>query len=239
MKLIAAILLLSTQLLPAPVYDGRMIGYVNHIYQAGDNWFVVPLQENTNTLSGIFYGNSIPDGSTVSLWNPTTANFDTSSVFQSGAWTLDMTLLPGIGARLTTSSTFTNTFVGAVLNHDGNVLTNLYAISPPPLFVGSAGVYLFGDAAPMVNTGTDVFLNILGRLPVAGEQVTLLDAFSQTLTTSTYLGDNAWDAIPTLSVSQAAFFNIAAVPEPSSVALGLLGVALLGFIGQRRQKSNP
>jgi hypothetical protein len=222
--------LLSAQ----PVYSQYIVGYWNSVFVSGDNLFVVPLQVNTNNLlSGIFWGNGIPEGASVSLWNPSTASFDATSVYQSGAWTVDLLLLPGIGARLTTSSAFTNTFVGYVRNHDGTGLTN-DNLTLPPIFASPAGIYLFGDAAPFVSSGTDVFLNIFGRLPNAGEQVTLLDALTQTYTTSTYLGNNSWDVVPTLNISQAGFFNISAVPEPSSMALGLLGVALLGVFGRRR-----
>lgn len=232
------VLLLSSQLVSAqPVYSQNIVGYVSRVFASGDNLFVVPLQVNSNSiLSGIFWGNEIPEGTSVSLWNPTTANFDTNSVYQSGVWTVDLLLLPGMGARLTTSSNFTNTFVGSVLSHDGTGFTNISELPPPPppIFAGPAGIYLRGDATPLINTGTDVFLNIFGRLPNAGEQVTLLDALTQTYTTSTYLGNNSWDVVPTLNISQAGFFNISAVPEPSSMALGLLGVALLGIFGRRR-----
>lgn len=230
------ILLLSSQWLPAQVYYQGIIGYHNRVFFTGDNLFVVPFQiglTNNNHLSTIFGGNIIPDGSSISFWNPASASFATNSVFQSGVWSEDLTLTPGTAARLNAITTFTNVFAGVILNHDGTML-NINGLSPPPLFAGPSGVYLFGDAAPLLdNTGNDVFLNVIGRAPNVGEQVSLLDGLTQTYATSTYLGGGSWDVVPVLNLSEAAFFNISAVPEPSIAALGAIGLAGLAFLCRR------
>jgi len=225
---------LAAQLLPAQVYKQGIVGYVPQPFYVGNNLIVNPLDEPTNNvLSGIFWGNAIPDGTTVSLWDSASSSYGTPSVYNAGAWSMDLAWQAGVGACINTPTAFTNTFTGVVRNHDGSEYYGTVML-PPPVFAGPAGVYLLGDAAPVVNTGTDVFLNLLGRLPNVGEQVTLLNAATQTYTTSTYLGANTWDSLPTLQVAQAGFFNINAVPEPNSVVLGLMGLALIRLTGRRR-----
>ena len=80
--------------------------------------------------------------------------------------------------------------------------------TPPPLFTGPDGTYLLGDKFPIADVGTDIFVNIFGRFPFIGEQVTTLSG------TSTYLGDGQWDSVPTLGKAQAAFFTIKSQPPP-------------------------
>ena len=140
----------------------------------------------------------------------------------------------GNRAELITPAIFSTAFVGVVDNHDGTpIQSTSQAANPllPPVFSGPNGIYLQSDACPTVDVGTDVFLNIFGRLPNPGEQVTLLNAATQTYTTDTYLGNGAWDNVPTLQLGEAAFFTINSVPEPSTVFAGLagLGVAIAGY----------
>jgi hypothetical protein len=65
-----------------------------------------------------------------------------------------------------------------------------------------------GDKCPIRNTGTNIFINIIGRYPFVGEQVT------QPTGTSTYLGNGMWDSIPTLDTGRAAFLKIITEPSP-------------------------
>lgn len=209
------------------IFSVNVVGYVNHIFGPGDSLFSNPLVAPTNnTLVNLFSPSVVPDGTTISLWNPSTLSFDTTSIFNSGFWSINFTLNPGTGARLTTPSAFTNTFVGNVQNHDGGPFTD--PLTLPPLFGGPNGIYLLADKAPVANTGTNIFLNILGRLPNVGEQVITLT------TTSTYLGAGLWDNLPTLGVSEAAFLNVGPVPEPSTMALGLMGLVVLRHLRRRR-----
>ncbi len=98
-------------------------------------------------------------------------------------------------------------FSGYVLNHDGSPYNGI-ALSPPPLYSGSNGVFLLGDKTPINDTGTNIFLNILGRMPFVGEKVTQLSG------TSTYLGNGTWDSLPTLDLGDAALLNIQSEPPP-------------------------
>lgn len=191
-----------------------LILYFNCNFLAGSNLFSEPLLLESNNLSVLFPTSGtnftyIPAGTTVSLWNPSTSSFDSTATLTNGAWSNDLKLPPGAGALVVAPSPFTNSFTGIVLNHAGSLLTSLNQIYlPPPVFSGPNGIYLLGDKCPVVDVGTNIFLNILGRMPFVGEQVTLLSG------TSTYLGNGIWDSVPTLGVGQAAFLNVMAAPPP-------------------------
>ena len=211
------------------VYSGNVVGYVNRTFGIGSSLFVNPLQASPgNTLSSLFSFSAVPNGTSISLWNSTTRTFDTTSTFEFGAWSVNFTLNPGTGARLTSPSIFTNTFVGEVQSHNGGPFNE--PLTPPPLFVGPNGLYLLGDKAPFANSGANIFLNIIGRMPNVGEQVITLTS------TSTYLGGGNWDNIPSMAVSDAAFLNIGpvVVPEPATAVVTLIGFALLPIYRRRR-----
>ena len=150
----------------------------------------------------------VPEGTTVSLWNPTTSSFYTTSAFTNGSWSVDLMLPPGIGALVVAPSAFATKVTGYVLDHDGSLLTNEY-LTLPPVFLGPNGVYLLGDKSAIIENGTNIFLDILGRMPFVGEKVTKLSG------TSTYLGNGMWDSVPTLRYAEAAFLNIMSEPSPS------------------------
>ena len=220
--------------LNAQVYSENIVGYVHVTFNAGVNLFGNPLDNAPNTLSMVLVNQGteiIPNGTAVSLWNPATDSFGPSSVFNSGSWSADLTLNPGTGAELIAPTTFSTDFLGAVDNPDGTPIVNQSEASNPLLptvFSGPNGIYLRSDAFPQtVVVGSDIFLNIFGRLPNSGEQVTLLDAATQTYTTDTYLGNGSWDNVPTLNVAEAAFFNLNSVPEPSTVFAGLTALGLV------------
>lgn len=247
--LLPSILLVAQVNLNAQVYSQNLVGYVNFDFYVGVNLFGNPLDDSINVgtslnavnkLSSIFPNSgqgAPPDGTKVALWNAASDSYGPSSVFNAGSWSTDLTLLPGTGAELIAPTTFTATFVGGVVDNDGNppqVSGGDILFAPPPVFAGPNGTYLRADAAPLVDVGTDVFLNIFGRLPNPGEQVTLLNAATQTYTTDTYLGNGAWDNVPTLQVGEAAFFTINSVPEPSTFFAGLAGIGL-AIAGCRRR----
>lgn len=243
--MLPAILLVSQVHVNAQVYSQNIIGYLNTTFSAGVNLFGNPFDNSTgnslpnamNDLSTLFpsSGPGAPaNGTMVALWNPATDSFGPGSVFNAGSWSADLTLLPGTGAELIAPTTFNATFIGEVDNHDGSPATNPKFFALPPVFSGPNGIYLRADACPTVDVGTDVFLNIFGRLPNPGEQVTLLNAVTQTYTTDTYLGNGSWDNVPTLQPGQAAFFTINSVPEPSTMFAGLAGIGL-AIAGCRRR----
>ena len=210
------------------VYSLNVVGYVNRTFGIGNSLFANPLNASLNTLSSLFSPSTVPNGTSISLWNSTTRTFDITSTLESGAWSTNFTLNPGTGARLTSPSIFTNTFVGEVQSHNGGPFNE--PLTPPPLFVGPNGLYLLGDKAPFANSGANIFLNIIGRMPNVGEQVITLTS------TSTYLGGGNWDNIPSMAVSDAAFLNIGpvVVPEPATAVVTLIGFALLPIYRRRR-----
>jgi hypothetical protein len=222
--------LLVGALLLAPLPSTfAIVGYVNRSFTTGDNLFANPLRAGDNTISNLFVAAPVPDGTTISLWNPATASYDTTSTFDAftASWSINLLLAPGTGARLTTSSGFANVFLGEVLNHNGTFLGVSDPFVNPPLYAGPNGLLLLGDKAPMVNTGNDIFLHLIGRDPNVGEQVITLT------TTSTYLGGGDWDILPTLGVSDAAFLNVGPVPEPGTATLTLLGITLLAAVRRK------
>lgn len=233
MKRIFRFCIIASALLAAPVVQA--VGYVNVPFSVGDNLFVNPLTSGQNNLlSEIMMA---PDGTTVSLWNPASRSFDISSTFLGGHWSVDLSLPPGTGARLTTSTAFVNTFVGEPLGHDGGLLAGEPWPPPlPPLFSGPNGIYLLGDKCPITSSGNDVFLNILGRSPNLGEQFTRFDRSTQSYITSTY-GAGGWDVLPSIGIAEAAFFNIGPVPEPSTFALLALpfGLKAIRYLRNRKQ----
>ena len=216
------------------------MGYVNETFQPGNNWFGNPLDnEANNLLSDIIP--SAPLGTTVSLWNSVSDSFGPTATWNGTLWSAQLTLAPGTGALLDTPSPFTNAFVGEVLDLGGSVYTDPGApLKEPPPFGGPSGRYLFSSKAPLalsghVFNGTEgeysVFESIIGRAPEQGDQVTTLNSLTQTTTTSTFSG-GAWDVDPTLGVGQAAFFTL--VPEPSAVALFLVGLVTIRVAGRQR-----
>jgi hypothetical protein len=216
----------------AQVYNG-IIGYVPCVFMTGSNLFNNPLQSGANTLGELFNKFTIsggptitnpPTGTIVSLWNPTNSSFGTSSIFTNGSWTINMTLPPGTGALLITPKPFTNTIMGVLLDHNGILVTNDTASFPPPsVFSGPNGTYLLGDKSPFIDTGTDIFLNIIGRVPFIGEKVTLLSG------TSTYLGNGVWDSIPTLAVGQADFLTIMSEPPPALTIINTNNLTIVSW----------
>ena len=72
---------------------------------------------------------------------------------------------------------------------------------------------MLGDACPTLDIGTNIFLNILGRMPFIGEKV------STVFTTSTYLGNGQWDVVPTLNVSEAEMREAVAMLEKAASVL--------------------
>ncbi len=73
----------------------------------------------------------------------------------------------------------------------------------------------------------------MGRDPQNGESVTLLDAVSQTYTTTVF-ENGVWDnGTPILNIGQSAFFNLEPVPEPAVYNLVGAGLLLLATVRKR------
>jgi len=189
------------------------VGYLNAVYTMGTNLIANPLDSGSNTLSALFP--SLPEGSSISFWDPTTQSFSSTSVFTaSQGWSPDGLLPPGQGALLNATADFINTFQGLLLEPDGSP----YDSSSPlrfPLPDLPTGTYLFSSKT-VVNLGKpgfEVFRFVLGRGPQEGEQFTWFDSTNQAFHSTTYTS-GAWDnGAPALPMCTSAFFRIYASPR--------------------------
>jgi hypothetical protein len=98
--------------------------------------------------------------------------------------------------------------------------------------VTDVGSLLLSCVIPITNAD---FYDIVGRDPQNGESVTLLDAETQTYTTTTF-ENGAWNnGDPTLDIGESAMFDLEpdlnAVPEPASYTVLATGLAM--FIAAR------
>lgn len=222
-----AVPVLAVLVLPVSGAFGQQpaVGYITRTFVPGDNLFVNPFVATpNNNLSTIIP--MPPDGTTVSLWNPSTLSYDTTLIYLIDSGWLNyisgnpdnITLNPGIGARLTTPSQFTVTFSGELQNRMGDPFyPDDDPNAPPPPYAGPNGIFLLGDKLPFSASGNDIFLNLLGRAPNVGEQVITLT------TTSTYLGAGAWNVLPAMDVSDAVFLNVG--PSTYSAWIGTFSLA--------------
>ena len=127
---------------------------------------------------------------------------------------------------MNTPSIFTNTFVGTVSSTFG---TGPNQFNPP--LVSGTGTFLLSCYVPFVNA---TFYDVIGRDPLNGDSVSILNPLTQ-LTTTTTFNDGAWDnGDPTLAVGQSAFYTLpnsdstfSPTPEPSTYALSGAGFILL------------
>jgi hypothetical protein len=198
----------------------------------GDNLIANQLSATNNTLDLILSA-GVPNGSTFARWDPVAHAFLPSSVFDagSGQWSINYALNPvdGVGGLLHTPSIFTNTFVGEVYQGsdpahqvDG-ALFGVWDGTPR-----GGGLLLLACQDPIVAD----FLHVVGRPPVDGEWVRMLNEPSQTYSLTTFHSGSGWDnGVPTLGVGQSAFFQL--VPEPGSAAFVGLGLGL-AFASRRR-----
>jgi len=104
------------------VYSVNAVGFVNTVLPSGFSMISNPLNGATNTITALFQGAPVPNGSKVYKFNPGTGGFAANS-FLFGNWSdTTMTLLPGEGVFFKNNGVaFTNTFVG---NVPAGALTN-------------------------------------------------------------------------------------------------------------------
>lgn len=103
------------------VYSANIVGYVT-VTNAASQFALManPLDSGSNTLSSLFA--SAPNGTLVEIWNG--SGFQSSTKGFGGVWTTNLTLSPGQGFFLKSSSNGTNTFVGSVVVPNGGSVTN-------------------------------------------------------------------------------------------------------------------
>lgn len=197
-----------------------LAGYINKSFYPVENWFAIQVTDGTNTLSHLFNPGVVPDGTSVSLWDPLSSTFTPASVFTSGSgWSIDYELDVGEGARLSTTTAFLNTFVGELIGPP--------ELGPYPHEGLGSGLYLLGNKLPYAKPLSETFADIIGRAPVVGEQVTLVDGTTSTFTPV------GWSVDFNIEVMDAAFFNL--VPEPTTFAL--LGLGSLASVLMRKHRT--
>jgi hypothetical protein len=206
------------------VFSSNVVGYINQPLYAGDNLIANQLSFSNNTLNAIFQP-GVPEGATFTEWDPSSQQYLPASVYDiNTGWSINYELDYGQGGLFHSPVNFINTFAGSVWpGFDG--------IDPfaPPLVTGS-GTLLLSCFIPIAPA---TFYDVVGRDPQNGESVTLLDAVSQTYTTTVF-ENGVWDnGTPMLNIGQSAFFNLEPVPEPAVYNLVGAGLLLLATVRKR------
>lgn len=206
----------------AQVYSQNIVGYDNLTLYPGDNYIADQFDNGSgNSLDTIFQAGVVPEGTTFMEWDPVTQKYLPSSTYDTvTGWSINYALTLGEGGLLSSPITFTNVFLGSVWS--GFSVNGPFT---PPLVTGTGSLLLscvvpFDDAT---------FYDVVGRDPQNGESVTLLDAATQSYTTTTF-ENGAWnDGDPSLDVGESAMFYLEPVPEPG--VLSLFGMGALLFLG--------
>lgn len=212
---------LGTQWSPAPV------GYINRTIQPGYNLVADQLiQSPDNSINSVLIGTT-PNGATFTKWSGNAflplSTYNASTL----TWSINYTLNLGEGGYLYTPTLFINTFLGEVAYYPP-LGTNVWSPNYGP------GLHLVSSPMPIAGSLSTMFSSVVGRAPVDGESVWLLNELTQQYNHSTYDG-SAWDLNANLAVGQAAWIDIGGtgqspplIPEPTTAALVLLaaGTAL-------------
>jgi hypothetical protein len=187
-----------TSMAQSNVYSLNVVGYVNtSIVGSGSGDFQMianPLNTTNNTIGALIP--TAPDFTALFKWTGTA--FATATFF-AGSWDHpEYTLAPGEGAITQSTSPWTNTFVGEVLQSVGGApLANAYP----------AGLSIRASMVPQQGT--------LTQLGLPGTQLTDFDAvFEWNTTTKKYdtftWFAGAWDTEPSLAVGQSMWLQVAA-----------------------------
>jgi hypothetical protein len=191
----------------AQVYSINTVGYVNYEFKGGNAYTLTanPL-DNAGTNNVIGLVNSLPNGSSVSIFTGAGYNVVTKNQF-TGVWGSNPALPVGQGffVRNSGAGTITNTYVGSVVPGPGGTNTVAFA----------AGIYQqVGSVLPVAGDLTSAGsqgpgqLNLGSTLP-NGSTVTTWDnsgAGAYVVATKNQFS-GAWSANPTLAVGQGFFVN--------------------------------
>ena len=218
---------LSPHSLQGQIYSTNIVGYYNLPIYAGEN-LVANQFDNLagNSLNSLFQ-NNIPEGATFTEWDPSQLQFLPLSTYDTNSgWSINYQLTYGEGGLLDSPAAFTNTFLGSIWPG--------FSTSGPfnPPLISSNGLFLLSCYVPFTSA---TFYDVVGRNPVEGDYVEILNALTQTETTSTF-HNGVWNnGDPLLSVGESAFFGLDgtdSVPEPS--VGGLIVAGVLGLKGCQR-----
>ena len=174
------------------VYSANVVGYVNLTISgsAGGKFTMIanPLNTTNNTLDGVLNNANVPIPCDFYRWNG--SGFDIATYF--GSWSFNHSLAPGEGGFILTDTSFTNTFVGEVLQ---GALTNP--------FPGPAIYSIRSSKVPQTAT-TDV-LGLDDDLSPA-DNVYQWNYATQSFDIKTYFGSpGSWDSLPTIKVGESVF----------------------------------
>jgi hypothetical protein len=246
----ATCLVLTGSAFGQPTYSTNIVGYANLLFQPGVNLIANQfLNTPDNSLNSILNAGSslggLANNTTFTLWN--NGAFLPLSVYNSSSdsWSINYQLNLGQGGYLTTASCTTNTFFGSVGPYFSGGSNNVNWL---PNY--SDGLHLVSNPIPIAGDLNYEFYNVIGRAPVAGEGVAILNSLTQTYDKNFFNGSEWIDqatgdlSTATLHVGEAAWFALGAnydmtipspVPEPGALALMGLGAGLL-FL---RRKPSP
>jgi hypothetical protein len=212
------------------VYSGNIVGYINQPFYTGTNYIANQLANGDDSLNTIFQPGVVPEGATFTEWNPVTQAFLPASTYDTvTGWSLNYTLTYGQGGVFDSPSPFINTFTGSVWPG----FDPIHNTFTPPLVTGS-GLMMLSCYVPVADA---TFYDVVGRDPLNGDSVTLLDAATQMYSTTTFTGGSWNNGAPLLDVGESAFFNLVSLsPVPEPGIYGLLGVGLVILVTLRRGK---
>ena len=170
------------------VYSVNAVGYVNKAIPVGFSMVANPLNTTNNTIGALFP--SVPLFSNFYKWNGT--GFDIAT-FTPGGWDQPtITLDPGEGGFVNTTTAFTNTFVGEVMQ--GSLVNAI----PVGFSIRSSKVPQAGAIDTLGLTNLSTFDNVYKW------NGTTYDIF-------TVLPGGAWDpSVPSLAVAESVFINAGA-----------------------------
>src|ERR1039457_14204 len=198
----------------AQVFSSNIVGYANVPIYAGDNLIANQFGNiSGDSLATIFQYN-IPEGATFTRWDSSQLQYMPFSIYDTNSgWSINYDLTYGEGGLFHSPTAFTNTFAGTVWPG-----WNLQYPFNTPL-VSSNGIFLLSCFIPIRNA---TFYDVVGRDPLDGESVAVLNALSQLSSTTTFHNGSWNNGDPLLVVGQSAFFNLgqsSAVPEPTTCGL--------------------